>query len=727
MMKKRLSTQRKRLLQTALCLAFPLSLFPQAAKVIVTVERAHVYAEPHERSYLIEIVKRGTVLTLFQENKVDGDWYYVRFQSQRYGGAAMGFIKDTQVEPYGGGQPGQSEPPAPPSEKKPPDTATGGKSDPATKKPSEATKQIKEAEKPPVPEKKAVEEAQPAPKKPAAERKTQVQPAAMIEESTVDTDLPRSLSLELSQAGKPFDGRFWIQIDIHSMAASMPLSRFIQAPAPPALFKDRVWEIQQPPSKPAVALRGEKPPPDPIPRAKEESKPVSRELSERIALLRSEESLEITLRMPTFSSFQAFEVGDPNRVVIDFLDVKESAGFYRHRINDIGMKSIRVAMYQPDIARVVFDFTQNIPAYQIQQTDQGLKLLFWTAEAAGAGESEPRPGAETKAGSQAQAKAENQVDVKAPPSVRSEEVTQATAIPFPNRYNVAQTLGSEGERLFLSIDQEHVETTVPFPTFLALPSYYPPLQDTLWALIRTEDVPVKPQRSLELPPPTSKPAEKEPKTIPEKIPGEATTKQAPAKTQPESRTPDKKKSDEAQQVIPPPKQIEPPGRPHIQTLAERPSRLLIGLGYGASQGGAGGFLQYSLSKNLALHGGVGYFPTSLIYSDTDWVESTVLYSAGIKYYLPLSADNVRTYLDLQYGGITVEAVQVIEGIWNFEFIYRNEQQALFGPQALVGGEIRLGRFGLNAAAGVAYALSDWEWLPQSLYFTFDAGLLFYLK
>jgi hypothetical protein len=109
------------------------------------------------------------------------------------------------------------------------------------------------------------------------------------------------------------------------------------------------------------------------------------------------------------------------------------------------------------------------------------------------------------------------------------------------------------------------------------------------------------------------------------------------------------------------------------------------------------------------------------------VESTVLYSAGLKYYLPLSADNVRTYLDLQYGGITVEAVQVIEGIWNFEFIYRNEQQALFGPQALVGGEIRLGRFGLNAAAGVAYALTDWEWLPQSLYFTFDAGLLFYLK
>jgi hypothetical protein len=80
-----------------------------------------------------------------------------------------------------------------------------------------------------------------------------------------------------------------------------------------------------------------------------------------------------------------------------------------------------------------------------------------------------------------------------------------------------------------------------------------------------------------------------------------------------------------------------------------------------------------------------------------------------------------------YGGFTVEAVQIIEGIWNYEFIYRNEQKALFGPQALLGAEFRLGRLGINAAAGAAYALTDWEWLPQQFYFTFDAGLIFYLK
>ena len=72
-------------------------------------------------------------------------------------------------------------------------------------------------------------------------------------------------------------------------------------------------------------------------------------------------------------------------------------------------------------------------------------------------------------------------------------------------------------------------------------------------------------------------------------------------------------------------------------------------------------------------------------------------------------------------------MQIIEGIWDYEFIYRNEQKTLLGPQALLGGEFHLGPLKLNAAAGVAYALTDWEWLSQDFYFTFDLGFMFSLK
>ncbi len=45
----------------------------------------------------------------------------------------------------------------------------------------------------------------------------------------------------------------------------------------------------------------------------------------------------------------------------------------------------------------------------------------------------------------------------------------------------------------------------------------------------------------------------------------------------------------------------------------------------------------------------------------------------------------------------------------------------------MGGEFHLGPLTLNAAGGAAYALTDWEWLPRDLYFTFDLGILFTLK
>jgi hypothetical protein len=157
-----------------------------------------------------------------------------------------------------------------------------------------------------------------------------------------------------------------------------------------------------------------------------------------------------------------------------------------------------------------------------------------------------------------------------------------------------------------------------------------------------------------------------------------------------------------------------------------PPKLTLGLGYGASYGGIGGFLQFSPWKNLALHAGIGYYPTSLIYSETDWVENPMLYSVGIKYFIPIFSQKVRPYLNLQYGGFAVEAVQIIEGIWNYDYVYRNEQKELFGPQALVGCEISLGILGFSAAAGASYALTDWEWLPQKVYFTFDLTLQFHL-
>ena len=54
------------------------------------------------------------------------------------------------------------------------------------------------------------------------------------------------------------------------------------------------------------------------------------------------------------------------------------------------------------------------------------------------------------------------------------------------------------------------------------------------------------------------------------------------------------------------------------------------------------------------------YPTKTYYSEYDWVTNEWLYSIGIKYYLPFGSEAIRPYVDVMYGGISVEAVQIVK-------------------------------------------------------------------
>jgi hypothetical protein len=617
-------------------------LFPQEKKVIVTTEKANIYAEPYVRSYLIESVKLGTVLDLFQTSKVNDTWYYVRFQSRRYGGPVMGFIKDSQVEPFSGDNPPVLKPqekqaaplPPPPTIKK----TLRKKSEPAEEK-KPPVKETAAEEKPPEVKAKA------APKK----REEPKESIVKIEELPAETATPSHMNIFLSSPADELDSDIWLSTRMEFTNTPIPLTAGMHTPAASSQLQGKAWKVQAPPPKPVA-------PPSLV------------TLSEKIKLSQETDSFYVQLGYAGFSSFRSFEMEGPNRIVIDLYDLPESAGFERHRVNDRGIDNIRVGMFQSDIARVVFDFTQEILPYRIDQTESGLKIQFRPSEPA---ESQP---VETR--TEAVKEAQPAPEPEKEPEIHIEETLHATeipsaAVPFLKEHQVP-----ENERLFLEITGQTIKTALPirFPPDLSV--FHTPLEETFWEIVQVQAVQEAPSpkaKSLDLPLPEAK--------------------------------------------LPEIKQPEPP----------QPSLFALGLGYGASKGGMGGHVQFNLSKSLAVHAGIGYYPAALIYSETDWVNNTVLYSAGFKYYLPFGTEQVRPYLNLQYGGFTVEAVQIIEGIWEYEFIYRNEQKALFGPQALIGGEIRLGRFGFNAAVGAAYALTDWEWLSQDLYFTFDVGLLFYLK
>ena len=172
-----------------------------------------------------------------------------------------------------------------------------------------------------------------------------------------------------------------------------------------------------------------------------------------------------------------------------------------------------------------------------------------------------------------------------------------------------------------------------------------------------------------------------------------------------------------------PAEPQPVRMPQVRPPRRGPGLLTFGLGYGSSFGGAGGCLQLNTGTGLSLHAGIGLYPTTLVYSETDWVKNKILWSVGLKYYLPVGFSSFSPYIDIQYGGLRVEAAQVVVGIWDYQFVLHNEQKSLWGPSALAGFEYRLGSFGINAAVGAAYTTTSWEYLENKMSFVFDTGLV----
>jgi len=259
---------------------------------------------------------------------------------------------------------------------------------------------------------------------------------------------------------------------------------------------------------------------------------------------------------------------------------------------------------------------------------------------------------------------------------------------------------------------------------IKLPKKEKAWQDVAWQVISPVNAEKKEPAEKVL---AQAPAEPKPQTPPTQPPSPPVPEVK--KAEPEVKKPESKK------VATEPKEVEKEKPQVIQPVPPQPARiaeprgkrrfLTFGLGYGSSFGGAGGFVQLNTKAGISLHGGVGMYPSEFIYSGTDWVENEVLYSVGVKYYLPFNTRSFAPYIDLQYGGLSVEAAQVVVGIWEYSYILSHEQKVLWGPSFLGGAEIRFGRFGLNGAVGLSYNLTDWQYLEKNIFFTFDAGLVIY--
>jgi len=101
---------------------------------------------------------------------------------------------------------------------------------------------------------------------------------------------------------------------------------------------------------------------------------------ERIVISKTEKTLEVNILLNYFTYYRQFELSGPNRVVIDFIDIRAIKAPRFLRVNALGVRGIRTGRFKPDTARVVFDMIDQIPPYKIETIKNGLRILFWPEE-----------------------------------------------------------------------------------------------------------------------------------------------------------------------------------------------------------------------------------------------------------------------------------------------------------------------------------------------------------
>jgi hypothetical protein len=99
------------------------------------------------------------------------------------------------------------------------------------------------------------------------------------------------------------------------------------------------------------------------------------ELSD-IIINKTESQLEVNLVINPISNYESFTLFNPNRLVIDLLQVNSFTCEPEIEINDSGVQRVRTAKNQPDVTRIVFDLEENIPSYYIEEKEDGIFLYF---------------------------------------------------------------------------------------------------------------------------------------------------------------------------------------------------------------------------------------------------------------------------------------------------------------------------------------------------------------
>jgi outer membrane protein W len=95
-----------------------------------------------------------------------------------------------------------------------------------------------------------------------------------------------------------------------------------------------------------------------------------------ISIQTSESQINVLIEYTGDISYESFSLVNPNRLVLDFFNITQILTQAVIEINEIGITSVRSALNRPGVARVVFNFTDEVPQYKMERTEKGLMVSF---------------------------------------------------------------------------------------------------------------------------------------------------------------------------------------------------------------------------------------------------------------------------------------------------------------------------------------------------------------
>jgi len=99
-----------------------------------------------------------------------------------------------------------------------------------------------------------------------------------------------------------------------------------------------------------------------------------------IGFQKLEKEFEVIIELEGEFGYQTLEMSNPPRLVIEFLKVKKVLTRPSYDIHEFAIERIRTGQFLPLIGRVVFDFSEKIPFYKINQIEKGIKVTCWLDE-----------------------------------------------------------------------------------------------------------------------------------------------------------------------------------------------------------------------------------------------------------------------------------------------------------------------------------------------------------